>query len=507
MKAIEMLNITKSFSGFYANENINLEIEENEIHALLGENGAGKTTLMSILFGLYTPDSGEIRVNEKKVHIDNPNVANSLGIGMVHQHFKLIKNFTVTENIILGVEDTNKGILNKKDNAKKIKQLSEKYGLDINPDSKVGDITVGMQQKVEILKMLYRDVDILIFDEPTAVLTPPEIEEFIKIVETLKKEGKTILLITHKLKEIKEMADRCTIIRYGKYIDTVDVDAVCERDLAELMVGEAMDFSIDKKKQNLGDVTLDVKDLSAKSSGQAIKDITFQIRAGEIVGIAGVDGNGQNELVQSITGLLESVGTILINGKDVSKSTIRQRTECGLGHIPEDRHKHGLILDFTMYENMSIQEYYTPKLSNKITISIDNMKENAKKWMEKYDVRSTLGIDSTGRSLSGGNQQKAIIAREMSRNPDLLVIVQPTRGLDVGAIDFIHREIIAARDNGAAVLLVSFELDEIMNLSDSIRVMYEGCLSDAIPRSDAKVATLGYLMAGGVLEEGDKDEK
>ena len=310
-----------------------------------------------------------------------------------------------------------------------------------------------MQQKVEILKMLYRDVDILIFDEPTAVLTPPEIEEFIKIVETLKKEGKTILLITHKLKEIKEMADRCTIIRYGKYIDTVDVDAVCERDLAELMVGEAMDFSIDKKKQNLGDVTLDVKDLSAKSSGQAIKDITFQIRAGEIVGIAGVDGNGQNELVQSITGLLESVGTILINGKDVSKSTIRQRTECGLGHIPEDRHKHGLILDFTMYENMSIQEYYTPKLSNKITISIDNMKENAKKWMEKYDVRSTLGIDSTGRSLSGGNQQKAIIAREMSRNPDLLVIVQPTRGLDVGAIDFIHREIIAARDNGAAVLL------------------------------------------------------
>ena len=505
MYAIEMLNIRKEFAGIVANDDITLQIEQNEVHALLGENGAGKSTLMSVLFGLYQQDKGTILVNGVEENIDNPNVANALGIGMVHQHFKLIDNFTVTENIILGIEETKNGMINLKTAGKKIKALSEQYGLNINPNAKIKDITVGMQQRVEILKMLYRNADILIFDEPTAVLTPQEVTELMNIIRLLKSEGKTILIITHKLKEIKEIADRCTVIRLGRYIDTVKVSEVNEQELAELMVGHDVNFNVQKEKAAFGEVVLETENLHIDDAEHPLRNVSLKLHAGEILGIAGVDGNGQDKLIEAITGLIASTGKVLIKGTDVSNASTRQRTKTGIGHIPADRHRHGLVLDFLMYENMSLQEYYTDKLSKGIMLNKPAMLEYANTWMTKYDVRSGQGVLSVARSLSGGNQQKAIVAREMARNPELLIAVQPTRGLDVGAIEFIHKEIVAARDNGTAVLLVSYELDEIMNLSDTISVMYEGAIIDTLPIEQANTSKLGLLMAG--VKGGALDEK
>ncbi|MGL5042778.1 MAG: ABC transporter ATP-binding protein [Culicoidibacterales bacterium] len=497
MYAIEMLNIRKEFSGIVANDDITLKINENEVHALLGENGAGKSTLMSVLFGLYQPDLGQIHVNGQKVEISNPNIANKLGIGMVHQHFKLIDTFTVVENIILGVEEIDKGMLNIKKAAEKITKLSKQYGLNIDPFAKVKDITVGMQQRVEILKMLYRDANILIFDEPTAVLTPQEIEELMDIILRLKGEGKTILIITHKLREIKAVAQRCTIIRLGKFIDTVDVSSVTEQQLAELMVGHSVNFSVEKTKANPQEVVVSVENLCVEAAGvELLKHVSLAVRAGEILGIAGVDGNGQQELIEAITGLVDAKGTISLLGENISRASIRKRTMKGISHIPADRHKHGLVLDFFVYENMAIQEYHMPKFSNGIVLNKKFMISNAQALTKKFDVRSGEGVLSITRSLSGGNQQKAIVARELSRNPKLLVAVQPTRGLDVGAIEFIHKQIIKARDNGAAVILVSYELDEILNLSDNIAVMYEGGIIEQLPVEKADTTTLGLLMAG-----------
>lgn len=511
MYAIEMLNIRKEFTGIVANDDITLQIKQNEIHALLGENGAGKSTLMSILFGLYQPDRGEIRVDGEHVDISDPNVANRLGIGMVHQHFKLIDTFTVTENIILGVETTKNGTIDIKDASQKISQLSAQYGLNVDPNALVRDISVGMQQRVEILKMLYRDANILIFDEPTAVLTPQEIDELMEIIKRLQKEGKTILIITHKLREIKAVADRCTIIRLGRYIDTVDVATTSESELAELMVGHKVSFAVEKKKANIGETVLALKNVRNVTDDEhdKLKAINLEVKAGEILGIAGVDGNGQDQLVEVITGLTKAEGSITFLGADITHETIRNRTKMGMAHIPADRHKHGLILDFYMYENMSLQEYYTKKLSNGFVLNKKAMIDYATTNMKKFDVRSGEGVYSIARSLSGGNQQKAIVARELSRNPKLLIAVQPTRGLDVGAIEFIHEQIVEARDAGMAVLLVSYELDEILSLSDYIAVMYEGHIIDALPVASANATKLGLLMAGvkNDNEGGVTDEK
>ena len=497
MYAIEMLDIRKEFAGIVANDAITLQIEENEIHALLGENGAGKSTLMSILFGLYQPDRGEIIVRNQKINITNPNVANRLGIGMVHQHFKLVDNFTVTENIILGVERTKKGILNRSEATKEIAELSKKYGLNVDPNALISDISVGMQQRVEILKMLYRDAEILIFDEPTAVLTPQEIAELMQIIKKLQQEGKTILIITHKLREIKEIANRCTILRLGKYIDTVDVANTSEDKLAELMVGHSVSFTVDKSAAKVGDIVLSLTNVSVEGThGNHLQDVSLTVKSGEILGIAGVDGNGQEQLVEAITGLVKSTGSIKFLGEEIIHETVRHRTNTGMAHIPADRHKHGLVLDFLMYENIGLQEYYTQKLSNGFVLNRKEMIDYAESTMKKFDVRSGKGIYSLARSLSGGNQQKAIVARELTRNPQILIAVQPTRGLDVGAIEFIHSQIVEARDAGMAVLLVSFELDEILNLSDKIAVMYEGTIIDSLSASDANTAKLGLLMAG-----------
>lgn len=503
MYAIEMLNIRKEFPGIVANDDITLQIKKNEIHALLGENGAGKSTLMSVLFGLYQPEKGEIKLSGNTVKISNPRAASQLGIGMVHQHFKLVDNFTVTENVILGIEDP---FLDIKKASKKIAALSKQYGLDIDPDAQVSDITVGMQQRVEILKMLYRNADILIFDEPTAVLTPQEIEALMKIIQRLKDEGKTILIITHKLREIKAIAHRCTIIRLGKYVSTVNVSDVSERELAELMVGHAIQFDLEKKEQSLGEVVLDVDNLVVKSKNNVdvVKNLSFTIRGGEILGIAGVDGNGQEELIEAITGLISSHGVVRLNGEDINHKTIRYRTEKGIAHIPADRQKHGLVLDFHVYENAALQEYFKEKLANGIFISTEKQIAYANQILENFDVRSGKGAYSITRGLSGGNQQKLIIGRELIRHEKLVIAVQPTRGLDVGAIETIHKKILDARDAGAAVLLVSFELDEIMNLSDRIAVMYEGTIIDTLDVADATIAKLGLLMAGVKNTEEEK---
>jgi simple sugar transport system ATP-binding protein len=496
MYAIEMVNIRKEFAGIVANDDITLRIKQHEIHALLGENGAGKSTLMSVLFGLYQPEHGHIAINGTPVSITNPNIANELGIGMVHQHFKLIDTFTVTENIILGSESTERGLLNVKDASRKIKQLSEQYGLNVDPNAYVRDISVGMQQRVEILKMLYRDADILIFDEPTAVLTPQETTELLTIIKRLQSEGKTILIITHKLREIKAVAQRCTILRLGKYITTVDVAATSEERLSELMVGHEVNLAVDKDEPTRGDVVLSLEDVSGLDAASLLQHMNLTVRAGEIFGVAGVAGNGQDELVEAITGLVKSSGTIELLGEDVSKLNIRARTRRGLAHIPADRHKHGLVLDFLMYENMALQEYDKTPLSQRFVLDKKAMATFADTHMKKFDVRSAQGIYSVARTLSGGNQQKAIVARELARRPKLLIAVQPTRGLDVGAIAFIHQQIVAARDAGAAVLLVSYELDEIMQLSDTIGVMYEGSMIETLRGKDATTTKLGLLMAG-----------
>ena len=506
---IEMLNITKEFPGIIANDNITLQLKKGEIHALLGENGAGKSTLMSVLFGLYQPEAGVIKVRGKEEKITGPLDANALGIGMVPQHFKLVHNFTVLQKIVLGMETTKHGFLKMDDARKKIMDLSEKYQLTIDPDALISDITVGMQQRVEILKMLYRDNEIMIFDEPTAVLTPQEIDELMQIMRDLVKEGKSILFITHKLNEIKAVADRCTVLRRGKYIGTVEVKDTTPEEMSEMMVGRKVNLTVEKGPATPKDVVLEVKNLSVKATKEGhtknlVSNVTFQVRKGEIVCVAGIDGNGQTELIHAITGLAEmSEGTVLLNGEDVTKKSIRYKNTHGLSHIPEDRHKHGLVLDYNLGYNLVLQQYFEKDFQKYSFLKNDSIYDYSDKLIENYDIRSSEGAYTSARSMSGGNQQKAIVAREVSRDHDILLAVQPTRGLDVGAIEYIHRELIKQRDAGAAILLVSLELDEVMNLSDRILVMFEGSIVADLDPKKVTVQELGLYMAGSKKEGGN----
>jgi len=502
---VEMLNITKAFPGVIANDNITLQLKKGEIHALLGENGAGKSTLMSILFGLYQPDQGVIKVRGQEVKIKDPNDANALGIGMVHQHFKLVHNFTVIENIVLGVESVKNGVLSMKEARQKVIELSNRYNLKVDPDALISDITVGMQQRVEILKMLYRDNEILIFDEPTAVLTPQEIEDFMKILKNLTNEGKSILFITHKLNEIKAVADRCTVLRKGKYIGTIDVNSVSKEEMSEMMVGRKVNLVVNKEPRQPGRDILEVKDLvvkSKRSQKNAVNGVSFKVRSGEVLCIAGIDGNGQTELVHAITGLLPiESGQVLLCGQDLTHASVRERNCGGIGHIPEDRHKHGLILDYTLAENLILKKYYTEEFQHNRFIRFAEMYSYADKLINKYDIRAGQGSHTIMRSMSGGNQQKAILAREIDGDPEILIAVQPTRGLDVGAIEYVHQQIIQQRNNGKAVLLVSLELDEVMNLSDRILVIYEGELVAELNPRETNYQELGLFMAGSQRRE------
>lgn len=497
---VEMLNIRKEFPGIVANDDITLKLKKGEIHALLGENGAGKTTLMSILFGLYQADRGSIRLNGKEVHITNPNVANELGIGMVHQHFKLVHNFTVTENIILGIEPKkNLIVVDRKSGAKRIKELSERYGLNVDPNAKIEDISVGMQQRVEILKMLYRNAEILIFDEPTAVLTPQEILDLIKIMKNLVAEGKSIMLITHKLKEIKAAADRCTVIRRGKVIGTVDVDSASEEQMAEMMVGREVSFTVDKKDKEAGNTILKIDNLSVQNNRKVLglKNFSLEVKAGEIVGVAGVDGNGQTELVEALTGLRPAEsGKVYLKDKDITHMPIKSRINSGIAHIPEDRQKRGLVLDYTFEDNMIIEVFDKPPFSKNGLLKRDAIKEYSENILNNFDVRAGQGTASIARSMSGGNQQKAIVGREIELDPELLIAVQPTRGLDVGSIEYIHKRLVEQRDNGKAVLLVSLELDEILDLSDRIAVVSNGELVGIVNARETDENEVGLMMTG-----------
>ena len=499
--AIEMLGITKRFPGIIANDNISLQLKKGEIHALLGENGAGKSTLMSVLFGLYQAEQGEIRKDGKPVEIRDPNDANALGIGMVHQHFKLVECFSVLDNMILGVEPNTLGFLKKSEARKKVTALSEKYGLFIDPDAIIENITVGMPQRTEILKMLYRDNDILIFDEPTAVLTPQEIDELMQIMKNLAKEGKSILFISHKLNEIMSVADRCTVLRKGKYVGTVSIKDTSKEELSRMMVGRNVEFEVHKEAAQPKEPILRVQGLTMHSLGnkkESVRNVSFEARAGEIVCIAGIDGNGQTELVYGLTGLEKAKsGKITLSGTDITNASIRRRSKLHMSHIPEDRHKHGLVLDYTLAENLVLQRYYEPQFcSHAGFLKRKNITEYAQRLIDSFDIRSGQGPITKARSMSGGNQQKAIVARELDRAPSLLIAVQPTRGLDVGAIEFIHKELVAQRDAGKAVLLVSLELDEVLSVSDRILVMYEG---EIVGELDPKTTTpeeLGLYMSG-----------
>ncbi|MGI0220536.1 ABC transporter ATP-binding protein [Streptococcus pneumoniae] len=504
---IEMRDITKVFGGFVANDKINLHLRKGEIHALLGENGAGKSTLMNMLAGLLEPTSGEIAVNGQVVNLDSPSKAASLGIGMVHQHFMLVEAFTVAENIILGSELTKNGVLDIAGASKEIKALSECYGLAVDPSAKVADISVGAQQRVEILKTLYRGADILIFDEPTAVLTPSEIDELMAIMKNLVKEGKSIILITHKLDEIRAVSDRITVIRRGKSIETVEIAGATNADLAEMMVGRSVSFKTEKQASKPKEVVLSIKDLVVNENRgvPAVKNLSLDVRAGEIVGIAGIDGNGQSELIQAITGLrkVES-GSIELKGDSIVGLHPRQITELSVGHVPEDRHRDGLILEMMISENIALQTYYKEPHSKNGILNYSNITSYAKKLMEEFDVRAASELVPAA-ALSGGNQQKAIIAREIDRDPDLLIVSQPTRGLDVGAIEYIHKRLIEERDNGKAVLVVSFELDEILNVSDRIAVIHDGKIQGIVSPETTNKQGLGVLMAGGNLGKEKSD--
>ena len=496
---IEMLHITKEFPGIKANDDITLQLKKGEIHALLGENGAGKSTLMSVLFGLYQPEAGEIRKNGKPVKIDNPNDATALGIGMVHQHFKLIDVFTVLDNIILGAETTKLGFIQRKEARKKVEELSEKYGLKVDLDAKVEDITVGMQQRVEILKMLYRDNEILIFDEPTAVLTPQEIDELMATMKEFAREGKSILFISHKLNEIMAVADRVTVLRKGRCIGTVNTCDTNKQELSNMMVGRPVQLVIDKTQARPGEEILHVEDLCVLShlhKRNAVDHVSFSVRAGEIVCIAGIAGNGQTELIHGLTGLAKITGgSVPLCGETITHASIRRRGK-NMSHIPEDRHKHGLVLDFTLEQNMVLQRYKEPQFQHGGFIRRDAVREYADRLIEQFDVRSGQGAVTIARSMSGGNQQKAIIAREVDRDKPLIIAVQPTRGLDVGAIEYIHKQLVAQRDAGKAVLLVSLELDEVMSLSDRILVMYEGQIVGELDPKQTTVQELGLYMSG-----------
>ena len=495
---VEMLNIRKEFPGIVANDNISIALEQGEILALLGENGAGKSTLMSVLFGLYQPEGGSISVHGREVRIINPNVAAELGIGMVHQHFQLVHNFTVTENIVLGMEPARGPVLTLGRAAERIRELSKQYGLDVDPHAKIEDVSVGMQQRVEILKMLYRNTDILIFDEPTAVLTPQEIQDLMKIMRNLQKEGKSIILITHKLKEIKAIADRCTVIRRGKVVGTVRVADATEAQMAEMMVGRQVSFHVEKAPFRPGAAVLRIRGLSVRSSRKlpAVTDFSLEVRAGEIVGLAGVEGNGQTELVEALTGLRPvEAGTITVKDVDVTASTVRERLETGVAHIPEDRQKRGLVLDYTLAENFVLENHGSSPYCENGFLNKDAITKQAERLIVAFDVRSGEGARSKARGLSGGNQQKAIVGREIDRNPDLLIAVQPTRGLDVGSIEYIHKRLVEQRDRGKAVLLVSLELDEILDLSDRIAVISHGEIVGVV-EGGADENRIGLMMAG-----------
>lgn len=524
---IEMLNITKEFPGIRANDNVTLRLKRGEIHALLGENGAGKSTLMSVLFGLYQPESGTIKKDGTVVRIKDPNDANALHIGMVHQHFKLVEVFTVLENIILGVEPNKMGFLERSEARRKVVELSERYGLKVDPDARIENISVGMQQRVEILKMLYRENDILIFDEPTAVLTPQEIEELMGIMRSFAAEGKSILFITHKLNEIMAVADRCTVLRKGKCVGTVDVKDTSKQELSRMMVGRDVEFVVAKDPAEPGKTVLEVENLTVPSKlhkNNAVKNVSFSVRAGEIVCLAGIEGNGQTEFVYALTGLERPLsGTIKLKNECIVQlsargerrksgekaaagsemhsakqinAPIRARSKLGMSHIPEDRQKYGLVLDYTLEENLILERYYEPDFQKRGFIRKPEVRAYAEKLIRQYDIRSGQGPVTTVRSMSGGNQQKAIVAREIDKEPDLLVAVQPTRGLDVGAIEYIHKQLVAERDRGRAILLVSLELDEVMNVSDRILVMYEGEIVGEFDPKKTTVQELGLYMAG-----------
>ena len=504
--AIEMLHITKRFPGIIANDDITLQLKKGEIHALLGENGAGKSTLMSVLFGLYQAEEGTIKKDGKEVKINDPNDANDLGIGMVHQHFKLVECFTVLDNIILGVEPTSKmGFLQKAEARKRVIELSKRYGLQVDPDAKIADITVGMQQRTEILKMLYRDNEILIFDEPTAVLTPQEIDELMQIMKNLAAEGKSILFISHKLAEIMAVADRCSVLRKGKYIGTVETKDVTMEDLSAMMVGRNVNFHVEKPECHPGKVILDIRGMTVAShshNNNAVKNVTLQVREGEVVCIAGIDGNGQTEFVYGLSGLEPlASGTITLEGHDLTRTPIRQRSILGMSHIPEDRHKHGLVLDYSLEDNIVLQRYFEPEFNNMGFLRRGNIRKYAEKLIDQYDIRSGQGPITTARSMSGGNQQKAIIAREIDKEPALLIAVQPTRGLDVGAIEYIHKQIVEQRNKGKAVLLVSLEMDEVLDVSDRILVMYEGEIVGELDPKKTTPEEIGLFMAGAKREE------
>ncbi|URZ01722.1 ABC transporter ATP-binding protein [Clostridium felsineum] len=502
-KVIEMKGITKVFPGTVANDNVDFELLKSETHVLLGENGAGKTTLMNILYGLYTPERGEIFVNGKSLKFSGPNDAIKNGIGMVHQHFMLVSNFTVAENIVLGMEPR-KGIkIDIKKAIRDVKELSDKYGFAIDPKAYIEDISVGQQQKVEILKAIYRGADVLILDEPTAVLTPQEIDELGEIIENLKKEGKSVILITHKLKEVMKMSDRVTIIRRGKITGTVNTKETNIDELAELMVGRKVKLTISKEESKRGREVLKVEGLKVRDHRDvlAVKGVELTVDAGEILGIAGVDGNGQSEFIEALTGLKKpEEGKIIFNGKDISGKSSKYITDSGVGHIPEDRHKRGLVLRYSLYENSILGMHYKKPFSGGISINYKKVREHCKTLIEEFDIR-TPNDEVEAAALSGGNQQKLIAAREISKNPDLLIASQPTRGLDVGAIEYIHKRIVQERDKGKAVLLVSLELDEVLALSDRIAVMYDGSIVDILDRKDADEKKIGILMAGGNLDK------
>ena len=508
---IEMVNITKKFGSILANNKVCLQLKKGEIHALLGENGAGKSTLMSILFGMYQPDEGYIMKDGERVEINSPNDATDLKIGMVHQHFKLIGVFSVLDNIILGAEPRKYGFVKRQQARAEIEKLSKQYGLYVDLDAKIDDITVGMQQRVEILKMLYRNNEILIFDEPTAVLTPQEIDELMKIMKNLVKEGKSILFITHKLNEIKAVADRCSILRKGSYIGTVDVATTSKEELSEMMVGRKVFFGVNKKDVEVKEAILKVENLYVSKTSNhkvdAVKNASFEVHSGEIVCIAGIDGNGQTELVHAITGLTKAKkGNLFMKDVAITSANVKTRSRAGMSHIPEDRHKHGLVLDYTLENNLVLQKYWMPEFTKSGFLRKKNIRKYAEKLIEEYDVRSASGAVSVCRQMSGGNQQKAIIARELDKNPELLIAVQPTRGLDVGAIEFVHNKLIQQRDEGKAVLLVSLELDEVMNLSDRILVIYEGEIVAEVRPEETTVQELGLYMSGAKRKVSDLHE-
>lgn len=504
--AIEMNNITKRFGNLYANNNVTFKLRKNEIHALLGENGAGKSTLMSILFGLYQADSGEIKINGQVVNITNPNVANQYKVGMVHQHFKLVPIFTVLENIALGREDKKAGFIDLDKTRQKVKKLIDTYHLEVDLDAKIKDITVGQAQRVEILKMLYRDAEILIFDEPTAVLTPQEIDSLMQIMRNLIREGKSIVFITHKLNEIKAIADRCSIMRKGEMIDCVEVKDYTKEQLSKLMVGRDVNFHLEKNTTVSEEVMLEVKNLNYHTKDRhVLKNINFDIKKGEVVCVAGIDGNGQSELAFALGGLIKTSGKILLNSQDLNKMSIRKRNLNGLSYVPEDRHRHGLVLDYDMAYNLVLKDYFKTSYNSFSFLNFKKIYQHARQQIQKFDIRSANNEYSIVRNMSGGNQQKVILAREISLNNDLILLVQPTRGLDVGAIEYIHRQILKQREEGKAVLLISFELDEVMALADRILVMYEGEIVAKVLAKDTNVTQLGLYMSGA--QRGEEYER